>query len=112
LEREEYYLRSLKPTYNILQSAGSSLGYKHLDITKAKLSTKFKGENNHMFGKKHTQESIAKMGTAIVVTDVKIGLEKTFNSLRHAAEFLEVSYETVRKYKKTKKLLKGRYKIS
>ena len=29
IEREQYYLDLLKPEYNILQLAGSSLGYKH-----------------------------------------------------------------------------------
>ncbi len=29
LSREQYYIDLLKPEYNILQKAGSSLGYKH-----------------------------------------------------------------------------------
>ena len=38
LEREQYYLELLKPEYNILQVAGSSLGYKHTEETLAKFS--------------------------------------------------------------------------
>ena len=29
LKREQYYLDNLKPQYNIVESAGSTLGYKH-----------------------------------------------------------------------------------
>jgi group I intron endonuclease len=43
IEREQYYLDNLKPEYNILKKAGSSLGYKHsletlLKFKKRKLS--------------------------------------------------------------------------
>lgn len=33
IEREQYYLNILKPEYNILQNAGSSLGFKHSEKT-------------------------------------------------------------------------------
>ena len=29
LKREQYYLDTLKPEYNIVKKAGSTLGYKH-----------------------------------------------------------------------------------
>jgi len=31
LEREQYYLDNLKPDYNIVEKAGSTLGYKHTE---------------------------------------------------------------------------------
>ena len=37
IEREQFYLNLLKPEYNILQIAGSSLGYKHSEETITKL---------------------------------------------------------------------------
>ena len=36
LSREQYYLDLLKPEYNILKKAGSNLGFKHSEFTKAK----------------------------------------------------------------------------
>ena len=36
IEREQYYLDSLKPEYNIFKIAGSSLGHKHTEETLAK----------------------------------------------------------------------------
>jgi group I intron endonuclease len=73
LNREQYYIDLYKPIYNILQKAGNSLGYKHTELSKLKisisnkgkkvspetrefLSNLFKGENNPMYGKKHTEE--------------------------------------------------------
>lgn len=52
LEREDYYIKLLKPEYNILQKAGSSLGIKRQDETRAKMSLAKKGENHPLFRKK------------------------------------------------------------
>lgn len=38
LEREQYYIDTLKPEYNILKIAGSRLGFKHDDKAKEKMS--------------------------------------------------------------------------
>jgi hypothetical protein len=66
LLREQYYLDSLTPEYNLLEKAGSSLDYKHIlesltkiseankktisEETKAKISEVNKGNNNPMYG--------------------------------------------------------------
>jgi group I intron endonuclease len=50
ISREQYYLDLLKPDYNILKIAGSSLGYKHSENTLAKLR-----------GRKLSEEIRAKM---------------------------------------------------
>jgi len=46
-QREQFYLDSLMPEYNILKIAGSSLGFKYTEESLAKRS----GENNHFFWK-------------------------------------------------------------
>jgi group I intron endonuclease len=61
LEREQYYIDSLLPEYNILKIAGSSLGALHTEQTKTKISEALKGENHPFFGKTHTEETLAKM---------------------------------------------------
>ncbi len=38
IKKEQYYIDLLKPKYNILKTAGSSLGFKHSEETLAKLS--------------------------------------------------------------------------
>jgi group I intron endonuclease len=47
ITREQYYIDLLKPEYNILQVAGSRMGSKHTEETKAKLRAY-----------KHTEETL------------------------------------------------------
>ncbi|KAF3937050.1 hypothetical protein ABW19_dt0203323 [Dactylella cylindrospora] len=94
LEREQYYIDFLKPEYNILKVAGSLLGFKHLEATKAimkgrkvsaetraklseantgktrstetrqKISAAMKNENHPMYGKTLTDETREKLSIA------------------------------------------------
>lgn len=64
LIREQFYLDTLMPWnpelgYNTLRTAGTTLGYKHSEESKRKISRK--GEAHPMFGKKHTEESLRKI---------------------------------------------------
>ena len=54
LTRENHYIKLLKPEYNVLQIAGSRLGHKHTEESKAKIAAA-------LLGYKHTEESKAKM---------------------------------------------------
>ena len=47
--------------YNFNPTAGSILGYKHTEDTMAKMS----GENNHMYGRTHTPETLVKISEAM-----------------------------------------------
>ena len=44
IEREQRYLNTLNPEYNILPTAGSPLGHRHTDETRAKISATHKGK--------------------------------------------------------------------
>jgi group I intron endonuclease len=57
ISREQYYLDLLKPEYNILKIAHSSLGFKHSEATKIKMSIAHKGVLNPFYGKIHTKET-------------------------------------------------------
>ena len=61
LQREQYYFDKLKPQYNILKIAGSSLGSKLSEETKAKISKALKGvyvgENSALLGRLHTEKT-------------------------------------------------------
>lgn len=46
IEREQYYLNLLKPEYNILTIAGSSLGFKHSPATLEKKCKNLEHLNN------------------------------------------------------------------
>lgn len=128
LEREQFYLDVIfsenEPnTYNILQVAGSSLGYKHTEESLAKKT----GENHHMFGKtgenhpffgrNHSSETIAKIsvskgGGTIYVYDSKGSLVNIFNSTREAGKFFNCSHVTIYKYLKNGKLFKKQWIFS
>lgn len=53
--REQYYIDTLKPKYNISQTAGSSLGVKHTEATRSKISVGMTGNKNSL-GKKLSLE--------------------------------------------------------
>lgn len=81
IEREQHFIDSFKPKYNILKVAGSLLGYKHSEETKALVSKTHKGkivsaetiakiseaklgDNHPLFGKSHSDETKAKISLA------------------------------------------------
>ena len=63
--REQYYFDKLNPEYNILKTAASSKGYKHLEDTKIKISKYLKGvysgEKFALFGRNPSEETNQKM---------------------------------------------------
>jgi group I intron endonuclease len=65
ISREQYYIDLLKPEYNILQVAGSSLGFKHSTRSKLIMSDLKIGERNNMFNKKHTKETRESISLAL-----------------------------------------------
>lgn len=65
ISREQYYIDLLKPEYNILQVAGSSLGFKHSTYSKLIMSNLKIGERNNMFNKKHTKETRESISLAL-----------------------------------------------
>lgn len=60
MEKEQYYIDNLKPEYNILKEAYSSLGFKHSEETKKLLSSKFKGMQRSL-GRIHSEETKQKI---------------------------------------------------
>jgi len=66
--REQFYIDTLKPYFNVCQIAGSTLGFLHSEKTKLKtrikISESLMGEKNHFFRKHHTKESIKKQSEA------------------------------------------------
>jgi group I intron endonuclease len=55
--------------YNFLHIAGSSLGYKHTEDTRAQMSDSKSGANNPMSGKTHSPESRAQMSDSQQLVD-------------------------------------------
>jgi group I intron endonuclease len=127
-EREQYYLDSTKPEYNILTTAGSNLGYKHTLETKAKLSSinlgkilsketrlkmslAKKKENHPMFGKIRA-ERVGKPFQKIEVLDLSTNLRTEYDSISAAAKALNIPQGSISNYfRLEKKIYKKRYII-
>lgn len=50
LDIEDFYLKSLLPNYNILTEAGSSFGYKHIELDRIKMKTNYSIERREWIG--------------------------------------------------------------
>lgn len=127
LEREQFYLDLLKPEYNILPKAGSSLGYKHTEETLAKFRARKLTPEQHLLGhlsklnaSGFTPETRAKIsarmanlnvstkGKKLVFTNIETQETIKFLSLRDAAAKMKISRNTIVKYLKSKELLSRR----
>ena len=74
LTREQYFLTSLLPEYNLLKLAGSLKGHKHSAETKLKISLKKKGF-------KHTEETKAKISKNLIHSEET---KQKLRSYRHS----------------------------
>ncbi|KAG0890038.1 hypothetical protein G6F15_000134 (mitochondrion) [Rhizopus arrhizus] len=100
LNREQYYIDLLKPVLNLNPTAGSSLGFKHSDETKALLvslrtgkslseetkqllSELFSGELNPFWGKTHNFDTLTRMKLS------KIGELNPMYGREKSPEFIE-----------------------
>lgn len=132
LEREQYYIDLLKPQYNILKKAGSSLGFKHSEATLKKFrAKKFTPEQlekvkmhlKELNSKPFSPEIRAKIsqgmanfniktkGKKIVFTNIETQEILTFVSMRDAALNMKISRNTISKYLMSQEVW-GKYKIS
>lgn len=106
LEREQYYLDTLNPEYNILKVAGSSLGYKHSEEVLLKMRGRIASEDARfkMSEKNHKRQ-------AVIVIDNQKGVSTKFTTMKEAGIFLNISTTMIGKYLKSNKLFKGIYSI-
>lgn len=78
IEREQYYINLLNPSYNILKIAGSSFGYKHTEESKVLMREKSTGRKGRKLseqtkalmkdkatGRKHSEETISKIVASV-----------------------------------------------
>ena len=129
IKREQYYLDTLKPEYNILKIANSRLGSKQSEATKIKISISNKGKHKDFLGKTHTYESRQMMSLSlksivrkkniprIVTSETRLKLSlrsqgvpikvfntsnkfiKEFPTITSAAKYFDVSNRSLHMYK-------------
>jgi group I intron endonuclease len=133
IAREQYYLDLLKPEYNTLKKAGSSLGYTHSEETRAKMKEAYyskvrtlseearakirESNRNRSEGLKEKDRarmleySLAK-AHSIEVTNVLTNEKTIYPTVRQAATGIGVSHVSVLRALASKKLIKATHSVS
>lgn len=103
IEREQYYIDTLRPEYNILTIAGSSLGFKHTETALAKL-------------REHLYKLNLEKGLKVEVIDIVANTKTVYDSIKQAAKALNTDFKALQYHENKKKSVgkpfKGRYIIN
>ena len=114
LVREQFYLNSLNPNLNINKIAGSMLGYKHTQELRKLMSLQRKGKSINWSRKDPlytiTEEtrnnlSLRVRGVTVKVFDNENNIVNVFPTIKSAANFFDVDYNTVSKCIKSGNLI-------
>lgn len=113
LKKEQDYIDGLKPEYNILKTTISSLGLKHTEEAKLKMSKLALGrEISRETRAKISAAKIGQRGMKVLLVDHKTGDTAEYVSINQAAKALGVRSEKVRRSILAKSLLLGQYRVS
>lgn len=114
IKREQYYLDTLNPEYNILKKAGSSLGYKHTKETLLKFK-KRKLSPEALINLKLAKKGVAPTsplrkinhllatGHITTVVNKKDNTVKVYNSIRAVSRDIGINHVTILNYINTNK---------
>lgn len=93
VQREQYYIDTLKPGYNICKTAGSTLGKAHSEDTKGRISVSkkgtYQGENNSFFGGVHSEESRKRMSEIKLGTTLSDIIKAKISASKRGKKFTE-----------------------
>jgi len=109
LEREQYYLDNLQPEYNIVKTAGSTLGYKHTEESLEKMRNFVLSEEVLARKRLSTVNATASRKVAIIVEDIETNEKSEYVSLTEAGEALGVSKAAVSQALLNNRLIQKRY---
>jgi group I intron endonuclease len=118
LTREQFYLDSIKPSYNIFKVAGSSLGYTHTEASLLKISKRTVSDATlaKMKTRKQTNETkdkiIKSLGIPVQITNVHTKEITIYHFKLEAGLAIGVSDQTIGRYIKSEKLLLDRFIIN
>jgi len=122
INKEQYYMDLLKPEYNILKIAGSTLGHKHSPKTLLKLrNRKFTAEVLANIRKARVcitterllnNNPISRVGHCVTILNSSNNSIMKYKSIRSVARNLSVSYATFTNCIKNNRLLKDLYIIT
>jgi group I intron endonuclease len=118
LTREQFYLDSIKPSYNILKVAGSTLGYTHTETSLLKMNNRTVSDATlaKMKARKQTDETKDKirksLGIPVQITNVHTKEITIYSSKLEAGLDIGVSDQTIGRYIKSEKLLLDKFFIN
>lgn len=111
LKREQYYLDNLKPEYNVLEKAGSTLGYKHTEESLNKMRKFIISDLVTTKKRLSTKKAIDSKRIKILIKNIETGENKQYKSLSEAAKCLKITKGAMSQALLSKKLLKKKYLI-
>lgn len=114
--REQYYLTLLKPTYNSLKIAYSSLGFKHSEEAVVKMRAAHIGRKLSEELKEKLRKNLAvqnaKKAFLVEVTNIETNEHFTYPSIRDTGKAFDTNHNTIRNYIKSQKLYREVYLFS
>ena len=111
IEKEQFFINTINPEYNVLKFAGNRKGFMHTEATKEL-------QRVSRLGIKISEETRSKMSAASarsITTRVENKDTKQINqftTIRGAAKFLDTSHSQLILYSKKGKLFRGKYAIT
>lgn len=112
LIREQYYMDLLKPQYNIVEIAGSTLGYKHTPESLAKMRDFVLSDEVRDRKALSTVNATAARRISIVVENTETKVKLEYASLTEAGYALGVSKASVSQALINDRLIKKTYRVS
>lgn len=112
LEREQYYMDILKPQYNIVEIAGSTLGYKHTPESLAKMRDFVLSNEVRDRKALSTANATAARRIPILVENMETKVKQEYSSLTEAGFALGVSKALISQGLINNRLIKKIYRIT
>lgn len=111
LKKEQYYMDIFKPEYNIVEKAGSTIGYKHTPESLAKMRNFVLSDEVKQIKALSTKNATAVRRISIVVDNIKTNDKLEYESLTEAGKALGVSKAAVSQALLNNRLIKKIYLI-
>lgn len=100
IEREQHYIDTMNPEYNINPNASSQLGMKRSEKSKAKMSEAKKGESNSNYGKPMSEEQKISISEALKGHEIS---DRTRTKISESLKDKPLAPESIAKREATKK---------
>lgn len=112
IEHEQYYLNTIKPEYNIVEKAGSTLGYKHNEASLAKMRNFVLSDEVRKRKASSTVNAAAANRVPIVVENIKTNEITEYISMTEAGKELGVHKNAVGQAISNKRLIKKTFLVT